>query len=113
MISGFRPRAPIVAITHSLDPLNRMELIWGIQTYKIRTYQSAEDALAQIEELLLKIGLVSKGDKIVLTMGMPVQQGAKTNTIRVHTISKDPIDAPDSELPLRRRKDMAALLKGI
>lgn len=113
MIAGFRPRAPIVAITHTLDPLNRMELVWGIQTYKIRSYQSGEDALAQIEELLVKIGLVVKGDKIVLTMGMPVQQGAKTNTIRVHTITSDPIEAPDNELPLRRRRDLNNLLKGI
>ena len=38
---------------------------------------------------------------------------AKTNSIRVYTVTQDPVEAPDSELPLRCRKDLASLLKGI
>lgn len=113
LIAGHRPKVPIVAITHQLDPLNRLELVWGIQTYKIRPYQNSEEALTQIEELLLKIGLLDKGDKVVVTMGTPVQQRAKTNNIRVYTVTRDKIEVPDSELPLRCRKDIGKLLKGI
>ncbi len=113
MIAGFRPEVPIVAITHQLDPLNRLELVWGIQTYKIRPYQSSEEALSQIEELLVKIGMVEKGDKVVVTMGTPVHQRAKTNSIRVYTVTRDRIDVSDSELPLRCRKDLKELLRGI
>lgn len=113
LIAGQRPRCPIIAITHQLDPLNRLELVWGIQTYKIRPYQSSEEALTQIEELLVKMGIVKKGDKVVVTMGTPVRQRAKTNSIRVYTVTQDPVEAPDSELPLRCRKDLATLLKGI
>jgi pyruvate kinase len=113
LIAGFRPRVPIVAITHHLDALNRLELAWGIQTYKIRPYQSSEEALMQVEELLSKIGLVERGDKVVVTMGTPVQQGTKTNSIRVYTVTRDRIVTPDSELPLRCRKDLSSLLKGV
>ncbi len=113
MIAGFRPRAPIVAITHQLDPLNRLELIWGIQSYRIPPYQAVEEAMTQIEDLLLKIGAVEKGDRIVVTMGTPVQQRAKTNSIRVYTITRDAIDVPDTELPLRCRRDLRSLLKGV
>lgn len=113
LIAGHRPKVPIVAITHQLDPLNRLELVWGIQTYKIHNYQSSEEALTQIEELLLKIGLVDKGDKVVVTMGTPVQQRAKTNSIRVYTVTRDKIEVPDSELPLRCRRDVSKYLKGI
>lgn len=112
-ISGRRPRVPIIAITHHLDPLNRLELVWGIQTYRINPYQNAEEALGQIEELLVRIGIVEKGDKIVLTMGTPVLQRAKTNTIRVYTVTRDKFEAPDAELPLRCRRDFRDLLKGI
>ena len=113
LIAGHRPKVPIVAITHQLDPLNRLELVWGIQTYKIHNYQSSEEALTQIEELLLKIGLVDKGDKVVVTMGTPVQQRAKTNSIRVYTVTRDKFEVPDSELPLRCRRDVSKYLKGI
>jgi pyruvate kinase len=113
LIAGSRPRCPIVAITHQIDPLNRLELVWGIQTYKIHPYQSSEEALTQIEELLVKIGLVEKGDKVVVTMGTPVRQRAKTNSIRVYTVSHDPVEVPDKDLPLRCRKDITSLLKGV
>jgi pyruvate kinase len=113
MIAGYRPRAPILAITHQLDPLNRLELVWGIQTYKIRPYGNSEEAMSQIEELLLRIGLVEKGDRVVVTLGTPIQQRAKTNSIRVYTVTRDPIEVSDSELPLRWRKDLRPYLKGV
>lgn len=106
LIAGSRPQVPIVAITHSIEALNRLELVWGIQTYRIRPYQNSEEALSQIEELLVKIGLVARGDKVVVTMGTPVQQRAKTNSIRVYTVTKDPIEVSDEELPLRCRKSV-------
>jgi len=113
LIAGSRPRCPIVAITHQIDPLNRLELVWGIQTFKIKPYQSSEEALTQIEELLLKIGIADKGDKVVVTMGTPVRQNAKTNNIRVYTVTRDRIEVPDSELPLRCRNDIMSLIKGL
>ena len=113
LIAASRPRVPIVAITHQVDPLNRLELVWGIQTYKIRAYQSSEEALTQIEDLLLRIGMVAKGDMVVVTMGTPVLQRAKTNSIRVYTVSKDAPEARDEDLPLRCRKDLDKLIKGL
>lgn len=113
LIAGSRPRCPIIAITHQLEALNRLELVWGIQTYKIRPYQSSEEALTEVEELLSKIGLVNKGDKVVVTMGTPVRQRAKTNSIRVYTVTRGPIPAENADLPLRCRTDLLDLLKGI
>lgn len=113
LIAGSRPRCPIVCITHQLDPLNRLELVWGIQTFKILPYQSTEEALTQVEDLLLKIGLVEKGDKVVVTMGTPVRQRAKTNSIRVYTVTGEQAEAKDADLPLRCRRDILQLTKGL
>lgn len=112
LIAGSRPQAPIIAITHSMESLNRLELVWGIQTYRIRPYQSSEEALSQIEDLLVKIGMVEKGDKVVVTMGTPVLQRAKTNNIRVYTVTRDKTAVSDEELPLRCRTDIANLQRG-
>lgn len=83
-ISNFRPKAQIVAATYVPETLNRLELVWGIQTLLIQRYKSSEEAMEQIEEKLLQYGLCQPGDKIILTMGLPVQQKAKTNTMRVY-----------------------------
>jgi hypothetical protein len=65
--------------------------------------------LSQVEDMLVKVGLVSRGDKVVVTMGTPVQQRAKTNSIRVYTVTKDPVPTEDRDLPLRTRKDLRGL----
>lgn len=113
LIAGSRPKVPIVAITHHMDSLNRLELVWGIQTHLIRPYQSSEEALSQIEDMLVKIGIVTRGDKFVVTMGTPVQQRAKTNSIRVYTVTRDPKDVAQHDLPLRSRSDLRDLLRGL
>lgn len=113
LIASSRPQVPILAITHLIEPLHRMELVWGIQTHRINPYQSSEQALSQIEDLLSQIGLVEPGDRVVVTMGTPVQQRAKTNSIRVYTVTKKPKEVDQSKLPLRSRKDILELTKNI
>ncbi len=105
LISGFRPRAKIVAVTYVPETLNRMELVWGIQTMLIHPYQSSEEAMEQIEQKLVQYGLCELGDKVVMTLGMPVHQGAKTNTMRIFQVSTGKNAATsnqtDQDLPLR------------
>lgn len=102
MISRFRPKAQIIAVTQIMETLNRLELVWGIQTFTIRPYKSTDEAMSQIEELLTKYGLVEKGDHVVLTLGVPVQMKAKTNSLRVFTIGQEGGRAPDGKkIPMR------------
>lgn len=104
LASSFRPKVPIIAVTHHMDPLNRLELNWGIQTFRVRPYRTAEEVLKEIDDLLLKVQVVVPGDKLVITLGTPVSQGAKSNTIRVHTVTGSINEIADSELPLRCRR---------
>lgn len=103
LISHYRPRASICAVTHAEEVLNRLELAWGLQTFVIKPYQSSEDAFLQIEDLLLKYGLVKRGDRIVVTLGMPVAERAKTNTIRVIEVGRSSAKISQNQLPVRLR----------
>lgn len=106
LISSYRPRASIVALTHLLEPLNRLELIWGTQTFRIEPYSTSEHALKQAEELLLSTRMVEPGDKVVVTLGSPVAQGSKTNSIRVYTVAGKRKEIEDNQLPLRSRSSL-------
>ncbi|MBX9766674.1 MAG: pyruvate kinase, partial [Bdellovibrionales bacterium] len=104
LISSLRPKARIVAVTHQFSTLNRMELIWGIQTLAIEPYDSTDAAMDKIERMLLEYGLVKTGDKVILTMGMPVMERGTTNSLRVYTIRGEQTRRlKESELPLRCR----------
>lgn len=85
-ISAFRPRSQIIAATHVPETLNRLELVWGIHTLLVKRYSDAEETIEQIRDVLLKKDLIKPGEKFIVTMGMPVAKGAKTNTMRVVTV---------------------------
>lgn len=102
IISSFRPKARILAVTHIVPTLNRLELVWGIQTLQIDPYESSDEAMTQIESVLLQYGLVKTGDRVVLTLGVPVLERGKTNALRVYTIGGEDVRKLEEPLlPLR------------
>ncbi|KHD87335.1 MAG: hypothetical protein OM95_15060 [Bdellovibrio sp. ArHS] len=104
IISGFRPKARVISVTQHMDVLNSMELMWGIQTHVIKPYKTMEDILSQIDQLMVTHGLAKTGDRVILTLGQPIAQGAKTNSIYVHTVNGESYTKlPDEQLPLRCR----------
>jgi pyruvate kinase len=105
IISSFRPKARIIAVTNELDVLNQLELVWGMQTLHIEKYQSFEDVLQRIEKVLIQYGLAKVGDRIVVSLGMPVEDDVKTNTMFVHEL-RDLAFAKqnETEIPYRLRK---------
>ena len=102
IISGYRPKARILAVTDNLATLNKLEIVWGIQTLSIQPYGSMEDVISQVEKMLVQYGLVKTGDKIVLTFGQPIQDGSKTNTLHVYSVGGEKLTRlGDEQLPLR------------
>jgi pyruvate kinase len=90
-----------------LETLNRLELIWGLQTLLIRPYSNLEQVVEQIEKILIQYGLAKTGDKVVMTYGQPIYDGTKTNTVYTFTLGGDQYTKlPDDQLPMRCQKEM-------
>lgn len=106
IISGYRPKARIIAVTNDLTVLNRLEPIWGLQTLPIQSYSSVEDVINQVERILISYGLAKTGDKVILTYGYPVIEGNKTNALQVYTLGGESLmKLEESEIPLRCRRE--------
>jgi pyruvate kinase len=106
IISNFRPKARVISVTQHMDVLNSMEMMWGIQTLLIKPYKTMEDILSQVDQLLITHGLAKTGDRVILTLGQPIAQGVKTNSIYVHTVSGEQYTKlADEQLPLRCQAD--------
>jgi pyruvate kinase len=102
IITSFRPQAKVIAVTDRIDVLNQLELIWGIQTFMISAYQNMEDILKQVDKILVNYGLARTGDRIILTLGQPIESGSKTNALFVHIVGAEKdFKLNNQELPLR------------
>lgn len=103
LISSIRPKAKIITVTHLMETLNRLELVWGVKTFSIDPYDSTDTAIDHIETELVDLGIVKKGDRVVLTMGLPVLKRGTTNSIKVLTVSKEGRLIDREKRPLRWR----------
>jgi pyruvate kinase len=85
-LSNFRPNASIVAISPNKKLCGELSLYWGIATYTINQKLNIDDMLKDAEDLLLKEGLVRKGQKFIFTAGVPVGISGSTNLLKVHQV---------------------------
>nr|WP_256558182.1 pyruvate kinase [Halobacillus sp. A1] len=86
MISKYRPQAPIVAITSS-ERVNRMlSLVWGVYAVMGPESESTDDMLDVAVDRGLASGIVSRGDRVIITGGVPVGESGTTNLMKVHII---------------------------
>ena len=86
LLSTFRPRAPIAAITYNDDTYRRLALWWGVIPVKSAFAATTDEMIVRGEELLKQKGLVEKGDTILMLAGQSHTAGA-TNMMRVHVIA--------------------------
>ena len=87
LMSKFRPHAPIVALTPSSWVARRMSILWGVQPYVLKDAgEYHEQIVDRVDEYLKQKEIVRPGDSLVILMGSPLYQRAKTNLLRVHRV---------------------------
>jgi pyruvate kinase len=86
MISKYRPKAPIIAVTSDERVSRRLALVWGV-TAQIGAEASTTDEMLDISvQEAINTGLVKHGDLIVITAGVPVGETGTTNLMKVHVV---------------------------
>ncbi len=101
LISRFRPKAHLVAVTDQAHTLRSLELCWGVQTLPIKNFRMNDELMKELEGLLMSHGLVKTGDRVVITLGLPIQKGNKTNALRVFTVGEAKKEKATGTKPLR------------
>jgi len=87
LMSKFRPRVPVIALTPSSWVARRMNLLWGVQPFVLQdTGDYHEQIVDRVDDFLLAKDIVRAGDRLVILMGSPIYQRAKTNLLRVHRV---------------------------
>lgn len=88
MISKYRPKAPIVAITSHDYVARRLSLVWGVSALVGPKTNSTDEMLENAVQQSVNSGLVSYGDLVVITAGVPVAEVGTTNMMKIHVLGK-------------------------
>ncbi|MBB6732627.1 pyruvate kinase [Cohnella zeiphila] len=88
MVSKYRPKSPIVAVTPEEQVLRRLQLIWGVTPVQGTLAGSTDEMFDIAVEGALKSGIVHLGDTVIITAGVPVGRSGTTNLIKIHHIGE-------------------------
>ena len=83
MISRFKPSCPIIGCTVKRLVWRQLNLQWGVLPLLIQEENTAEDLFRESVAAAIKAGYIEKGDKVIITAGMPLGISGKTNQLRV------------------------------
>jgi pyruvate kinase len=82
-VARLRPRRPIVGLTHHRWALQQMALEWGVTPIEIPEGSDVEELWTVSLDAARNAGIVSEGDRVVITAGTAVNIPGSTNVIKV------------------------------
>ena len=97
LISKYRPKADIYAYTPTTRTYRRMALYSGVRPGVFRRVDSTDEMILYAEHQLLEEGIVKKGDGVVMAAGIPPNQAASTNLMKLHSIGSTIVGVPTGD----------------
>jgi pyruvate kinase len=88
LISAYRPKAPVLALSPHRQVVRRCQLLWGVHP---RLHAEPLDTLSLIDacaKVAEREGFAQTGDKIGITAGLPAGHAGGTNLFKVHTLEE-------------------------
>ncbi|MBT1699309.1 pyruvate kinase [Fulvivirgaceae bacterium PWU4] len=84
--SAYRPNANVFVFSSNKSLLTQMNLVWGSQAYLYDKLTSTDETIADVEATLKRDGHVKSGDIMIVLASMPIQEKARTNTLKINIV---------------------------
>lgn len=82
-VARFKPSCPIICCSVNPRVLRQAALLWGVEPLLIEKKSTPEDLFKEALWVAEKAGKIKKGDRVVVTAGVPLGVSGNTNMIRV------------------------------
>ena len=86
VVSSRRPDVPVLALTDSPRTCRQLSLVWGVVPQLVPSVSSYEEMIGHAKRAIHERELAVKGDRIVVTAGVPFGHAGTTNLLRVEIV---------------------------
>jgi pyruvate kinase len=86
-LSSHRPKANIFTFTDNPYLLTALSLVWGVYGFYYDKYQSTDETIQDIQDILKQEGHVKKGDFVINIASTPIKERGRANMIKLSLIS--------------------------
>jgi pyruvate kinase len=85
-VSAYRPSVPIFAVTPEVETFRQLALVWGVVPALVEHFPTYDHMLPVARQRLIDLGLAERGDRVVVTAGVPFDQPGTTNLLKVEAV---------------------------
>jgi pyruvate kinase len=86
LVSRFRPRQPILAMTPNEATLDFLSLCWGVIAVSVPPSDTMDDMIRLSMDAARRAGHLATGQQVIITGGAPLGVAGKTNFIKVDRV---------------------------
>lgn len=85
-VSALRPPVPILGVTTQVSTYRQLALVWGVTPVLVDRVPGYDAMLTVVRDLILRREFARRGDRIVMTAGVPWEVSGSTNLIKVEEV---------------------------
>ncbi len=85
-MAQYRPNSNIYALCPYPDTCRMLSLIWGVTSIKVKQYTSTDEMISNYISIMKDKKYINKGDKVIITAGVPIGISGTTNMIKIHVV---------------------------
>ena len=86
LLAHHRPTVPILALAPSQSVTRQLALVWGLVSFVFPQVDDTDERINAAQDRLKKLGLLHKGQLIVIVTGERLGHSLGTNLIKVHLV---------------------------
>ena len=86
LVAKYRPRRPVLAMTPLEKTYRRLGLIWGVVPFLSESMKNTDEMIDRAFKIALQSGLVKRGQRVVITAGVPIGVPGTTNLIKAEVL---------------------------
>jgi pyruvate kinase len=83
ILSSYRPKSPLYIFSKEKTLINQLSLSWGVRAFHYAEEDSMDDIVSDLTEILKRRGFIKKGDVIINTGSIPVDEHLPTNLLKI------------------------------
>ncbi|MZQ74656.1 MAG: pyruvate kinase [Peptoclostridium sp.] len=88
MVSRFRPKCRIIAVTSSESVQRSLSLVWGVSPILSEKFDSTDILIEDAISRSLEKEYIKSGELVIITAGVPVGIAGGTNLMKVHVVGE-------------------------
>lgn len=86
IVAAYRPNVSILVLTDQPRTFRQLALVWGVIPELVQHCENYEEMMKRAKEVVVARELASRGDRIIVTAGVPFDVPGTTNLLKVETV---------------------------